>query len=128
MSLTSTVPLAVPSLDQSSWPWVPSSARKKKSLSLNKVSLLGFPLPDGLISLTMALAVPSLDQSSLPWVPSLAAKKKRDMSAPLALCCPWLYNKQQSACEARTRNRQQPLHLTHGRTHAYTQAQQHVIL
>ncbi len=77
MSFTITVPPEVPSLFQSSLPFVPSSATKKR-VPLTSTNISGAlpPLPD-LMSLTITVpaAVPSLFQSSFPLVPSLALKK-----------------------------------------------------
>ena len=86
MSLTITVPDSVPSLLQSSMPWVPSSARNSR-WSLVAVIMAQSPLsndPDagkplelpGLMSLTITVpdSVPSLLHSSLPLVPSSPEK------------------------------------------------------
>ena len=80
MSLTRTVPAAVPSLFHSSAPWVVSRATKKR-VPLKSVSdelrktLTALELP-GLMSLTslVPLLVPSLFHSSTPCLPSLALK------------------------------------------------------
>src|SRR6266571_17747 len=79
MSFTSTGPVTVPSVFQSSTPEVPSSAAKY-SAPLKTVNPEGLESV-GLMSFTsiVPLAVPSVVQSSTPEVPSLAAK----YSAPL---------------------------------------------
>src|SRR5439155_3962 len=80
MSLTSTVPAAVPSLFQSSGPFVLKA--RKKSVPFTFVSPSGPepPLP-GLMSLTSTVpaAVPSLFQSSVPF----AGSKPRKKSVPV---------------------------------------------
>src|SRR5262249_52324724 len=76
MSLTRTVPAAVPLLFHSSCPCVPSLA-EKNSVPFTLIRLLGVdePLPE-LMSLTRAVpsAVPSLFHISMPLTPSSAAK------------------------------------------------------
>ena len=83
MSRTSTVPVEVPLLFQSSRPLVPSSATKN-SVPLTLVSQEGLELAEPeLMSLTrtVPVEVPLLFQSSRPFVPSLAMKN----SVPLTL-------------------------------------------
>src|SRR6266545_1866513 len=78
MSLTMVVPLAVPSLFQSSVPFVPSLAVKRR-VPFMFVRDWGEALAEpGQISFTrdVPLAVPSLFQSSVPITPSLAAQKR----------------------------------------------------
>ena len=70
MSLTMTVPAAVPSLFQSSVPWTPSLAAKKSVLP-TAVRLVGVRARDAgvdVLDRTVPAAVPSLFQSSLPWL------------------------------------------------------------
>jgi hypothetical protein len=77
MSLTLTVPAAVPSLCQSSTPLTPSVAEKYSvPLMLARLDGVDAALP-GLMSLTRTVpaAVPSLFQSSRPLTPSSAEKK-----------------------------------------------------
>src|SRR6266705_575035 len=86
MSFTSTGPVTVPSVFQSSTPEVPSSAAKY-SAPLKTVNPEGLESV-GLMSFTsiVPLAVPSVVQSSTPEMPSLARK----YSAPLApSLAPW---------------------------------------
>ena len=75
MSSTSVVPADVPSLFQSSTPWVPSFAVKKAVLP-TAVMLLGYePIEPGSMSLTIPvpLAVPSLLKISYPPLGSKAS-------------------------------------------------------
>src|SRR5206468_2755014 len=85
MSVTSTVPAAVPSLFQSSGPFVLKA--RKKSVPFTFVSPSGPepPLP-GLMSLTSTVpaAVPSLFQSSVPF----AGSKPRKKSVPFTFVSP----------------------------------------
>src|SRR5262245_16634042 len=77
MSLTSIVPPSLPSLVQSSAPFVPSSARKKRVPSTSaEVRTLDDREPGRMsLTITVPALVPSVFQSSLPCVPSLAPKK-----------------------------------------------------
>ena len=75
MSLTSVVPSGVPSLFQSSAPWVPSSALKNKLFPTALIPARSKAPPSpGLMSLTRVVppGVPSVFQSSTPWMLSLA--------------------------------------------------------
>ena len=79
MSLTRTVPAAVPSLFHSSVPLAPSSAVKKSVPSdVRQVRGLELPVP-GLMSLTRTVpaAVPSLFHSSSPWRAVVGREEQR---------------------------------------------------
>ena len=87
MSVTRMVPASVPSLFQSSWPFVPSLAEKYR-VPPTAVRLPGEELAaPGLMSLTMTVpaTVPSLFHSSWPLVASLARKYS---TAPTAVRFP----------------------------------------
>jgi len=77
MSLTKTVPVSVPSLFQSSSPFVPLFAVKNKVLP-TAVRLYGELLPEALMSATctVPVSVPSVFQISEPSTPLFALKKR----------------------------------------------------
>ncbi len=79
MSLTNVVPIAVPSVEYSSIPFIPSSAMKY-NLFIKTVKKEGELLAEpALISLTKTVptAEPSLFQSSVPCVVPLFAEKNK---------------------------------------------------
>src|SRR6266480_3993619 len=86
MSFTSTVPVLVPSLFQSSAPVAPSLARKY-SAPLKTVNPRGAEPAPGLMFFTHTVpgSVPLVFQSSTPEAPSLAAKNRPGPRAPAQL-------------------------------------------